>query len=200
MGISVEGNIISVDSLSTDSNPDSSSDDTETDDEPQEDERPDSHCLHHIVAENGNIFLDITAMVAYVSSMTNGGAYFRFPRAIYNQQAEWERMSPAKPTLEKLFQRKQLVTCREALVDFQTLVDKMGGPNEKQRTSDLIHRLHVVENSLCGRVANLQLTSNVKERSRLIFNTADRLGIVIVTANIGFVRSAASQVCAKQEL
>lgn len=142
----------------------------------------------------GKLFLDITCMVAYVSSMTNGGANYRFPRTIYNQQAEWERKSPAKPKLDALFQGKELVTCREALYDFQTLVERMGGPGEKERTRDLISRLQIVEDSACGKVAKLQLTSNVKPRSRLIFSTADQLGIVIVTANTGFVRSAASQV------
>ena len=142
----------------------------------------------------GKLFLDITCMVAYVSSMTNGGANYRFPKTIYNQQAEWERQSPAKPKLDVLFQDKELVTCREALFDFQTLVERMGGPGEKERTCDLIRRLHIVEDSPCGRVSKLQLTSNVKPRSRLIFSTAHHLGIVIVTANTGFVRSAASQV------
>nr|SVE79108.1 EOG090X0CWG [Daphnia lumholtzi] len=143
--------------------------------------------------QNDKLFLDITCMVAYVSSMTNGGAHYIFPRAIYNQQAEWERLSPAKPKLDALFGDKQLVTCREALTDFQTLVERMGGIGEKQRMRELISRLDIVEDTPCGRVAQLQLTSNVKTRSRLIFCTADRLGIVVVTANTGFVRSAASQ-------
>lgn len=144
--------------------------------------------------QSDKLFLDITCMVAYVSSMTNGGANYIFPRAIYNQQAEWERSSPAKPKLDALFGDKQLVTCREALTDFQTLVERMGGTGEKQRMRELIARLDIVEDTPCGRVAQLQLTSNVKTRSRLIFCTADKLGIVVVTANTGFVRSAASQV------
>ncbi|XP_057377328.1 UPF0415 protein C7orf25 homolog [Daphnia carinata] len=143
--------------------------------------------------QSDKLFLDITCMVAYVSSMTNGGANYIFPRAIYNQQAEWERSSPAKPKLDALFEDKHLVTCREALTDFQTLVERMGGTGEKQRMRELIARLDIVEDTPCGRVGQLQLTSNVKPRSRLIFSTADQLGIVIVTANTGFVRSAASQ-------
>lgn len=149
---------------------------------------------HQSNFSSSRLFLDITCMVAYVSSMTNGGANFRFPKAIYNQQAEWERTDPAKPKLDLLFRDKELVTSRQAFNDFKQLVDRMGGPGEKKRTQELVERLHVVEDAPFGRVAKLQLTSNVKPRSRLIFSTADQLGIVIVTANTGFVRSAASQV------
>ena len=147
-----------------------------------------------IGVQEDSIFLDITCMVAYVSSMTNGRPDLLFTKPIYNQQAEWERQNPAKPKLDSFFGRKRLVTCREALSDFQTLVKTIGGPGEKQRAEELIQRLHVVDDSPSERVVNLQLTSNVKVRSRIIFGTADQLRIVILTANIGFLRSAAGQV------
>nr|CAG4635047.1 EOG090X0CWG [Alona affinis] len=121
---------------------------------------------------------NITCMVAYVSSMTNGRADLLFPKPIYNQQAEWERREPAKPKLDALFDGKQLT---------------IGGPGEKQRAAELVQRLRVVEDTPSERVVNLQLTSNVKVRSRIIFGTADQLRIVIVTANSGFLRSAAGQ-------
>nr|SVE85743.1 EOG090X0CWG [Daphnia pulicaria] len=202
LGVDVEGDVRPVmeDEFSgSDTSSDWDRDEDDSEDYEEEDEENNgmatlphsNHC--NMVQQSDKLFLDITCMVAYVSSMTNGGANYRFPKTIYNQQAEWERLSPAKPKLDALFGDKQLVTCREALIDFQTLVERMGGPGEKQRTQDLISRLDIVDDSPCGRVSHLQLTSNVKTRSRLIFCTADQLGIVIVTANTGFVRSAASQ-------
>nr|SVE74427.1 EOG090X0CWG [Daphnia barbata] len=200
LGVQVEGDVQPVRENSsgseTSSSYDSDEDGSYDDEEAVEDCDGMAVSLHSSavnVEQSSKLFLDITCMVAYVSSMTNGGAHYIFPRAIYNQQAEWERSSPAKPKLDALFGEKQLVTCREALIDFQTLVERMGGSGEKQRTRDLIARLDIVDDLPCGRVAQLQLTSNVKTRSRLIFCTADQLGIVIVTANTGFVRSAASQ-------
>nr|SVE76005.1 EOG090X0CWG [Daphnia hispanica] len=200
-GVEVEGDVraIAENSFSeSDTSSSCDSDDDDSEDYEGEDENYDGmvdslHSTPENIRQNDKLFLDITCMVAYVSSMTNGGANYIFPRAIYNQQAEWERSSPAKPKLDALFGDKQLVTCREAIVDFQTLVERMGGTGEKQRTRELIARLDIVEDSPCGRVSQLQLTSNVKTRSRLIFCTADKLGIVVVTANTGFVRSAASQ-------
>lgn len=202
-GVDVEGDVrpIMENSFSGSDTNSSSCDSDESDSEDYEED--DENCgvmansLHSSpdnLRQSDKLFLDITCMVAYVSSMTNGGANYVFPRAIYNQQAEWERSSPAKPKLDALFGDKLLVTCREALIDFQTLVERMGGTGEKQRARELIARLDIVEDSPYGRVAQLQLTSNVKTRSRLIFCTADKLGIVVVTANTGFVRSAASQV------
>nr|SVE73804.1 EOG090X0CWG [Daphnia atkinsoni] len=200
-GVDVEGDVrpIMEDSFSgsdASSSCDSDEDDSEDYEEDDEEWGVMANSLHSSLdnlRQSDKLFLDITCMVAYVSSMTNGGANYVFPRAIYNQQAEWERSSPAKPKLDALFGDKRLVTCREALIDFQALVERMGGTGEKQRTRELIARLGIVEDSPFGRVAQLQLTSNVKTRSRLIFCTADKLGIVVVTANTGFVRSAASQ-------
>lgn len=194
MGVKIEGEIRPIQSSFSES--DDSDDEEESDqDDPYLPDVTDSIPMSSMsILQTGQLFLDITCMVAYVSSMTNGGANFIFPRNIYNQQAQWERLSAAKPKLDALFRGHQLVTCRQALDDFQTLVNRMGGPGEKERTAELVKRLRVVDDSIDGRVGKLQLTSNIKPRSRLIFSTADQLGIVIVTANTGFVRSAASQV------
>ena len=140
------------------------------------------------------LFLDITCMVAYVSSMTNGGANFKFPKDIFNQQADWERTRPAKIELDALFVGKELVTSRSAFDDFKALVDTMGGVGEKQRTADLIQRLQIIPDNPSERVLRLKLSSSVKERSRIIFGTADQHQMAIVTANTGFIRSAEGQV------
>jgi len=48
--------------------------------------------------------LDVTAMLAYVSALTNGGCYSGFKEPILNQQAQWERARPVKPVLDRLFE------------------------------------------------------------------------------------------------
>ena len=48
--------------------------------------------------------LDITAMIAYVSALTNGFCNVVFKEPILSQQAEWERLRPVKVFLEKVFQ------------------------------------------------------------------------------------------------
>lgn len=198
LGVEVEGSVVEVDDDSQSEASDSSSEWSSEEESTKElSSSKDLKCCPVSALQKDTIYLDITCMVAYVSSMTNGGAYFVFPKAIYNQQAEWERNDPAKPKLDALFGHNQLITCREALLDFQSLVETIGGPREKQRAAELIGRMRIVDNSPSVRVSNLQLSSNIKERSRIIFGTADLLQVVIVTANVGFVRSAAGQVLFK---
>ena len=48
--------------------------------------------------------LDITAMIAYVSALTNGFCDVAFKEPILSQQAEWERLRPVKVFLDKVFQ------------------------------------------------------------------------------------------------
>lgn len=48
--------------------------------------------------------LDVSAMLAYCSSVTNGSAHlYDFHVAVLKQQAEWERLRPQKPILDSFF-------------------------------------------------------------------------------------------------
>lgn len=51
----------------------------------------------------GRINLDVTAMIAYVSSTANGGANFVFQDKFLNEQATCERKNPVKKTLDGYF-------------------------------------------------------------------------------------------------
>ena len=53
--------------------------------------------------------LDITAMIAYVSALTNGHADHHFTEPILAEQAAWERERPVKPVLDRLFGSKKLI-------------------------------------------------------------------------------------------
>lgn len=54
--------------------------------------------------------LDISAMLAYVSSVCNGSAnLYELPEGVLAQQAEWERLRPQKPVLETFFEGINLI-------------------------------------------------------------------------------------------
>lgn len=56
--------------------------------------------------------LDITTLIAYVSSLTNGGCHYEFKEPVLKQQAEWERLRPVKPILDKIFEGNvQVILC-----------------------------------------------------------------------------------------
>ncbi len=137
--------------------------------------------------------LDITAMIAYVSALTNGEAHYKFQEKILTQQAEWERSRPVKPMLEELFHLKQLVTCQSAMNDFMSILSTLGGEGEKSRAQELISRITVVPDQMSEKVQMLKTCGKVRERSKVIFGTGDCMKVVTVSANSGFVRSAQSQ-------
>ena len=58
----------------------------------------------HCETDMETINLDVSTMVAYVSSLTNGESQFVFQQRLLTQQAEWERAKPLKSQLEQLFQ------------------------------------------------------------------------------------------------
>lgn len=55
-------------------------------------------------SEINTLNLDVTAMMAYVSNMTNGHCNYVFKQEVLTQQCAWEAERPVKPILEKLFE------------------------------------------------------------------------------------------------
>lgn len=56
------------------------------------------------VSSISKVNLDVSAMLAYCSSVTNGSAaIYDFDVPVLKQQAAWERLRPQKPILEEFF-------------------------------------------------------------------------------------------------
>ncbi len=144
-------------------------------------------------ASGDTLNLDITAMIAYVSAVTNGHANFKFEDDIISQQAHCERQRPVKPVLDKIFHGKKLVCCQTAKDDFLTILKTLGGPGEEERANELLSRIQVVPDRCSARLDSLKMGGKVRGRSKVIFGTGDEMKVVTVTANAGFVRAAKSQ-------
>jgi len=138
--------------------------------------------------------LDISAMMAYISAVTNGHSNYKFKEHILTEQARQERKSSVKDQLESAFLGKKLVSCETAISDFMTIVNTVGGETEKMRAKDLVeNKLTIVPDALSEEVANLKLSDQIKDRSKIIFGTGDHMKILTVTSNKGFIRAAQSQ-------
>ena len=137
--------------------------------------------------------LDITAMIAYVSALTNGFSDYEFKEDILNQQADWERKKPVKPILDEIFREKKLITCQAAMEDFQMILNTLGGPGEKSRAQEFLQKIEIVPDQMSDIVHSLKTGGKVRERSKIIFGTGDSLKVVTVSANSGFVRAAQCQ-------
>ncbi|XP_074107389.1 UPF0415 protein C7orf25 homolog [Cotesia typhae] len=137
--------------------------------------------------------LDVSTLLAYVSNMTNGRANFDYLEPLLSLQAEWERLRPVKPVLDKIFQGKKLIICKTAYKNLMNIINIIGGVNETSRTKELIKRVTIVEDATEGRILDLALGGKIKNRSRIVFATGEMHKSITVSANEGFVRAAKMQ-------
>lgn len=138
--------------------------------------------------------VDITTMIAYVSELSNGGAYHKFNEKLLEKQAATERKEAIKPILESLFEGKQLICCETAMNSFDEIIRLLAGPNEKVRAEELKKRLDILPDVDCPEnIIKLDLSAQIKERSRKIFAFGVFHEAVTITSNNGFKRSAKMQ-------
>ena len=135
--------------------------------------------------------LDVTSLISLVSNVSNGCCDVSLSDPILNQQAVEEQACPSLPIINQFIGSKQLYVCETALHDFRAIVDVVGGPMERQRTTDLLARVTVVPDQPSDRSMTLAVTSSIRQRARTVFGTGDSLKAVTTTANVGFVRAAA---------
>ncbi|XP_068210924.1 UPF0415 protein C7orf25 homolog [Palaemon carinicauda] len=136
--------------------------------------------------------LDVTAIIAYVSATTNGGANFIFADKILTEQAMWERQNPVKKALDDYFQGCELLVCQEAVDHFSDIISTIGGPEEKKRSQELLARVTIVPGQDVYE-NQVKLGGKVRKLSRLIFGTSQAHKAITVTSNRGFVRSVEQQ-------
>ncbi|XP_066970820.1 UPF0415 protein C7orf25 homolog [Macrobrachium rosenbergii] len=136
--------------------------------------------------------LDVTAIIAYVSATTNGGANFTFADKVLTEQAMWERQNPVKKTLDQYFQGCELMVCQEAVDHFSDIINTIGGPAEKKRSQEFLARVTVVPGQDIYE-NQVKIGGKVRKLSRIIFGTSQALKAITVTSNRGFVRSVEQQ-------
>lgn len=107
-GVHVEGEIklLRHKDIESDADSDDDEEDCDVSDQSQEEESVSSSDCENVtslkgapsksLSHSGTLNLDITAMIAYVSALTNGFANYIFKEPILSQQAEWERLRPGK--------------------------------------------------------------------------------------------------------
>jgi hypothetical protein len=137
--------------------------------------------------------LDVTTLLACVSQLTNGSTFTDFKEEVLRLQAKEEILNPLLPILNDIMKNKELIVCQSAMSTFEAIVETTGGPNEKLRAKRLRGQIRVVNDVVSARVSHLELSSNIKEKSKIIFGTGDYARATTVTANASFVRAAAQQ-------
>lgn len=137
--------------------------------------------------------LDVSTLLALVSSLTHGGCHLTFREAVLTEQAANERQVPVLPVLEAFMAGKELLASTAAVTDFKEILRTLGGAKEKERAQSLLGRVTVVTDRPSTRTLALVPSATVTPRSVAIFGTGDALHAITMTANRRFVRAAANQ-------
>ena len=143
--------------------------------------------------QDNKVNLDVTTLIALVSSITNGHCNFEFEDEALNMQAKQEREEPLLPTLKSFLKGKDLYVCQTALNAFKKIVSVIGGEKESAAAYELLQKIRVVEDSPSQQALDLSKSTHIKERSKIIFGTGDTLQATTVTANVSFIRAAHNQ-------
>lgn len=111
LGIIVKGERILDNFINLDSSPENSSSDKDDSDDEILNETLNTPNISDLSTKNianiAKVNLDVSAMLAYCSSVTNGSAsLYDFNVPVLKQQAEWERLRPQKPLLDAFFKGK----------------------------------------------------------------------------------------------
>eukprot|EP01059_Diplonema_ambulator_P010238 TRINITY_DN20232_c0_g1_i1.p1 TRINITY_DN20232_c0_g1~~TRINITY_DN20232_c0_g1_i1.p1 ORF type:complete len:446 (+),score=144.44 TRINITY_DN20232_c0_g1_i1:30-1340(+) len=162
----------------------------------EEEEEPaavsEGFALNPLYVQTAN--LDVTAMFALTSDLTNGNNMYTFPsHKVLNGQAIDDRARPTLPILNAYLAGKRLIVCETAKREFLTIVNQVAGPEEKVRAAELLERCTVVPDNPSERSLNLTDSGRIKQRQKTVFGTGDRHHAVTLTANVQFVQAAIDQ-------
>jgi RHS repeat-associated protein len=101
--------------------------------------------------------------------------------------------SPLLPQLEAYVQDKQMVMTRTAFLEFVRIVTTIGGVSERTRAGTFLQRVNEVDDDPSDRALNLRVTGGLGPNDIVIFGTADRLGIITMSADERAVRASSNQ-------
>ena len=62
---------------------------------------------------------------------------------------------------------KELIVCETAKHDFQAIIETIGGPREKERSQELLQRLHIVPDQPSSRTLTLSSSNRIKDRAKV---------------------------------
>lgn len=139
------------------------------------------------------INLDITTLIVLTSNITHGYSNFVFKEEILTKQAVDEQKEPALTGLKKYIEGKKLICCKTAYDNFQDILKTVGGPMERIRAEELFKNVELVPDDPPFYAMNLEESSSVKLRSKIIFGTGESYQAITTTANTAFVRAAVNQ-------
>jgi hypothetical protein len=120
--------------------------------------------------------LDITALIALTSDLTNGNCNHEFlDNPELSNQAKNERKTPILPIIYDFLYGKSVVVTKTAVKCFETILETVGGEEEKKRAELILSKIKIIEDKPSERISNFKESIKCKEKHKNIFGTSDTL-------------------------
>lgn len=144
---------------------------------------------------DGTVNLDISTLLAYVSSLTNGSENCVFQDPLLLDQARCEQKIHVKDVLDTLFKNKRLICCETAVKSFKNIINMLAGENEKIRADELLEKIEILPDvdEIDEQLSQIMISGKIKERSLLVFSFGLQHKALTATSNEGFIRSVKMQ-------
>jgi uncharacterized protein RhaS with RHS repeats len=101
--------------------------------------------------------------------------------------------SPERHLLKSHVAGKQMVMTQTAQAEFSNIINTIGGSQEKARAQRFMSKVNIISDAPSARASGLVETKKVGANDKVIFGTADNLGIQTLTADAKFLRGAQAQ-------
>jgi predicted nucleic acid-binding protein len=101
--------------------------------------------------------------------------------------------SPVRDRLRGYIGEQQMVMAQTAFDEFTNIIQNIGGTLETARSNRFLRRITIISDNPSSRSLNLETTRKLGANDIIILGTADRLGIVTMTADAKAIRAAAAQ-------
>ena len=99
----------------------------------------------------------------------------------------------AKALIALYTENKQIVMTERALMEFYNQLGTIAGRQEREMANIFLLVVEQVADDPSDRVARLRETQRVGANDKIIFGTADKLGIATITGDMRFVEGARAQ-------
>ncbi|MEN6314698.1 MAG: DUF1308 domain-containing protein [Clostridiaceae bacterium] len=101
--------------------------------------------------------------------------------------------SPIRGQLKSFVNGKQMVMTDTAVGEFKNIVNGIAGPLEQARAQRFLNRVKIIPDNPTARASSLKITGSVGANDKIIFGTADNMGITTMTSDAKFLRGSQAQ-------
>ncbi len=101
--------------------------------------------------------------------------------------------SPIRHQIRNMIGNRQIVMTQTAADEALDAASRLAGPKEQERFLRFLDRVEIISDNPSQRALNLKTTRKVGDADKIIFGTADNMGIQTITSDAKFLKGASAQ-------